>query len=171
MERIIFLSDLWGENQFDWVDYYVKKCSGKYEVKTYDSCALGEIDTSNYKEAILHQQFKTFGIERAVHNLLALEKNPCKVIGFSVGGIIAWQAIDAGLNTQTFIGVSATRLRLETEKIPCAVFLFYGEKDLYQPTQEWYSRMGVAPKIMANEKHDMYTKSTIADSILPLILA
>jgi len=171
MERIIFLSDLWGKKRYDWIDHYVKKCSGKYEVKIYDSCTLGEIDTSNYKETILHQQFKTFGIERAVYNLLVLEKNPDKVIGFSVGGVIAWKAIAAGLNTKTFIGVSATRLRLETQKIPCSTHLFYGEKDLYQPKPDWYSRMEIKPTTIANEKHDMYTKPEIASRILPLILS
>lgn len=110
-QRIIILSDLWGKDNSEWMNYYNSILENHFIVKHYDSCVLGEIDKSDYTEEKLHHQFINGGIEIAVKNLLKEETESAIILGFSVGGTIAWQACNAGLKTSYLFAVSSTRLR------------------------------------------------------------
>ena len=72
--KLVILSDLWGEKKSDWTKQYIKLLSDSFEVFYYDSCQLAEIDTTDYTEENLHKQFVDGGIDKAVENLLKLEK-------------------------------------------------------------------------------------------------
>ena len=60
-QRIIILSDLWGEEKSDWIVHYISILEKYFEVKYYDSCILGGVDKSDYSEESLHHQFVTGG--------------------------------------------------------------------------------------------------------------
>ena len=63
------------------------------------------------------------------------------ILGFSIGGYIAWKAALEGLKVRNLTAVSATRLRFETTKPDCKIALIYGEHDTFQPSIDWYNRI------------------------------
>ena len=97
-ERLILLSDLWGEEKCEWMTYYTSVLEQHFVLQYYDCCELGDIDKSDYSEKNLHHQFINGGMEKAVENLLQKEKESVIVLGFSIGGTIAWKAAISGLN-------------------------------------------------------------------------
>ena len=64
--RIILLSDLWGNENADWIVHYTSILEKHFEVKHYDSCTLGNIDKSNVAEDHLHQQYILFQYVQAI---------------------------------------------------------------------------------------------------------
>ena len=106
-QRIILLSDLWGKEKSDWIAYYTAVLEKYFDVKYYDCCDLGNIDKSDYSEENLHHQFVDGGIARAVESLLQKEKEFIHVLGFSIGGYIAWKACLSGLKTQSLFAISS----------------------------------------------------------------
>jgi len=109
--RLIILSDIWGIQKLGWVKYYIDLLSSDYDIKYYDSCELGEIETNSLNENIRHRQFVNGGIEIAVNKLLELEKKECNILAFSIGGTIGWKAALSGLKIKNLYAVSSTRLR------------------------------------------------------------
>lgn len=170
MKKLILLSDLWGAQKSEWIEYYTSPLKEHFDIVYYDCCALGELDISDYSEEKLHQQFVQGGIDRAITNLLLLEKEASHIIGFSVGGYIAWKAILAGLPAKQLIAISSTRLRHETFKPTCDVQLIYGENDTFQPKETWYETMKLGRKIIPNAEHDFYRNKIETNKIIPLIL-
>ncbi len=164
-QRLLLLSDLWGKRQSDWLECYQNILKPKFEIQKYDICALGNIDLSVYEEDAIHQQFVNGGIERAVENLLAQEKVRVHVLAFSMGGTIAWKAIQQGLKVDLFYAVSATRLRYESEQIGVPTQLFYGEMDTFKPDRVWFKQMQIPYVIFANEEHECYRKKYITAQI------
>lgn len=152
--KLIVLTDLWGIEKFDWFINYKEQL--KLETVVYDSCDLGNVDKSAYKEANLHQQFVSGGIELAVEKLLEKEKGEVNVLAFSIGGTIAWKAILKGLKVNKLFAVSATRLRYETEKPNCKIHLFYGEKDEFKPNKKWFQQFEIEQKEIKNKGHEVY---------------
>ncbi len=89
MERLIILTDLWGENtSLNWLDAYARFLENKFECIVYDSCKLAEIVSTGMSEKEIHNLFVDGGIDRAVKNLLRKEKGDVYVLGFSIGGTI-----------------------------------------------------------------------------------
>ncbi|MBG6132629.1 hypothetical protein IWQ47_003854 [Aquimarina sp. EL_43] len=78
--KLIILSDLWGKKKSDWVAYYIKELQDHFVLQYYDCCELGALDTSTYTEENLHKQFTNRGIDRAVQNLLTLEKGKIHIL-------------------------------------------------------------------------------------------
>ena len=168
--RIILLSDLWGNENADWIVHYTSILEKHFEVKHYDSCTLGNIDKSNVAEDHLHQQFINGGIEKAVLNLLLKENDFVNILAFSIGGTIAWKAALTGLKVQNLFAVSSTRLRYENQKPDGVIELFYGENDAYKPDVYWFGSMEIEPKIYPNEEHEFYRKKQTAEEICGLII-
>lgn len=156
--RLIILSDLWGIEKSEWINYYVKILEIKFEIQFYDCCELGKLNKSVYEESNLHNQFVNGGIEIAVKKLLELETKRIDVLAFSIGGVIAWKAQLNGLKINNFYSISSTRLRYEKEKPNCIINLYFGDKDSYKPTSNWFNKMELKPKIFANKKHELYTE-------------
>lgn len=168
--RIILLSDLWGKEKSDWIIYYLTVLEKYFDVKYYDICTLGGIDKSDYQEKNLHDQFTSGGIERAVENILQKEKKIVNILGFSIGGLIAWKACLSGLNIQNIFAISSTRLRYETQKPSGFIELFYGENDTYKPDKNWFLNLEIKENIYKNEEHELYKKKEIAEAICKLII-
>jgi hypothetical protein len=168
--RLIILSDLWGKEKAAWTLDYIELLKNKFEIQYYDCCELGEIDKTNFSEENLHNQFVNGGIEKAVVNLLKIEKNQIDVFAFSIGGTIAWKTALKGLNIGKLFAVSSTRLRYE-DKIPSGTIqLYYGEKDCNKPSNAWFEKHSIDFEIIKNKEHDFYTEKESADSICVEIL-
>ena len=135
-ERLVILSDLWGEQKGDWTRHYEALLQDRFEIQYYDSCVLGDVDTSIYEEKSLHRQFVTGGIARAKEQLLVLEPSKISILAFSIGGATAWKAALDGLHVGKLVTVSATRLRHETKRPTCSLTCFFGEKDAFRPSED-----------------------------------
>lgn len=164
-ERLILLSDLWGEEKSEWLTFYTSVLEQHFVLQYYDCCELGDIDKSDYSEKNLHHQFINGGIEKAVENLLQKEKESVIVLGFSIGGTIAWKAAISGLKTKSIFALSSTQLRHESEKPFGNIELFYGELDPYKPDEDWLEKMDINVNLYPNESHNMYQKKEIAELI------
>lgn len=167
--RLVILSDLWGKEKSDWMPYYSDILEADFDITYYDTCDLGNIDKSDYTEQAIHNQFITGGIEYAVHSLLQKEKRPIYVLGFSVGGFIAWKACFEGLDVVQLFAISSTRLRYETLKPHTQINLIFGENDDYKPSDNWFKELGLSNKIYKNESHQLYKKRKLADEICKMI--
>lgn len=113
--RLIILSDLWGVTDASWLSKYVDKLLEDFQVTFYSSCELAEMPRKNLSEEERHNFFVNGGLERAVKNLVELEKDRLTVLAFSIGGAIAWKACLKGLDVKKLYAISSTRLRYETE--------------------------------------------------------
>lgn len=168
--RLIIISDLWGKEKSNWVSDYVELLKDKFEIQYYDCCDLGGIDKTDYTEENLHSQFVNGGIEMAVENLLKAEKNQINILAFSVGGTIAWKAALKGLNTNSLLAVSSTRLRYETKVPDCNIRLYFGERDSSKPDKDWFEKHAIDFEILKNKEHDFYTEKDCTTSICNEIL-
>jgi len=169
-QRIIILSDLWGKEKSDWVTYYTSILEDHFEVKYYDSCVLGEIDKSEVTKEKLHDQFVSGGIAKAVKKLLQEEKENIIVLGFSIGGTIAWKACNSGLKAQSLFAISSTRLRYETQKPYGRIELIYGEEDAYKPENYWFEKLKIKRNFYHQEGHELYKKKELAAKICEMII-
>ncbi|WP_417431543.1 alpha/beta hydrolase [Halpernia sp.] len=170
MEKLIILSDLWGSKKSDWIANYTTILKSNFEIKYYDCCELGEINLTDYSEENIHQQFINGGIDKAVQNLLKEEKGNSSVLGFSIGGFIAWKTACEGLEIKELIAVSSTRLRYENQKPNCSINLIYGENDYYKPNNSWFNQLNLQPKIYKKEEHNFYMKKEKALEICDEII-
>lgn len=169
-KRLIILSDLWGREKSEWVMHYTHILEHHFDIVYYDSCELGDIDKSDYTEESLHKQFLNGGIERAVERLIEIEKEKVTVLGFSIGGTIAWKyGIESG-NIESLICVSSTRLRYETIRPKGNITLYFGGKDSHIPRDKWLDSMPLNYSILDEQKHTFYTQPKFAEIISKRII-
>jgi hypothetical protein len=154
--RLLILSDLFGGKIPEWIKYYTEVLEFKFDIQYYDVLELSEIDTTNFNEKKIHNQFLQGGIDKAVENLLNLEKEKVTVLGFSIGGTIAWKASIKGLNISQLIAVSSTRLRFETDIPNCKIKLYFGGKDLNLPDLQWFFDLQISNQFFENQDHQLY---------------
>ena len=159
--RLIILSDLWGAAVNDWVLYYTELLHD-FDIQYYDCRVLGNVDTLTQNQESIHQQFVTTGIDAAVDELLALEREEVNILAFSVGGVIAWKAGLKGLKINSFYAVSSTRLRHEILKPAGNLKVYFGEEDSFKPTKEWYEILNIDFEIIKNKDHKMYFEKDFA---------
>jgi pimeloyl-ACP methyl ester carboxylesterase len=169
-QRLIILSDLNGIVNSEWLEEYRTNLYAHFDLREYDTRELAEIESNGLTETEIHEKFINGGIEKAISNLLEKEKKPSIVLGFSVGGTIAWKAALQGMPIQKLIAVSSTRLRKEYQKPNGVIDLFYGENDLYRPMDEWFEAMQLAPTIFARADHELYKDEKFVHQILADIL-
>ena len=161
--RLVILSDLWGKQKSAWITMYIENLQNTFDIQYYDCCEIGTIDTTIYSQENLHQQFTSFGIEKAVATLLNKEKEPFHLIAFSIGGTIAWKAALLGLPLISLHAISATRLRYEVTIPTIDIVLYFGEEDKYKPTKDWCEKFSNASIIFfEDELHEMYKREKIA---------
>lgn len=165
MEKLIILSDFWGKEKSDWVNYYSKLLEKYFEIKFYDSCGLGNIDKRDYSEKNLHHQFINGGIEKAVKTLIQNEKELTNLLGFSVGGSIAWKTALSVPNIKRLFAISSTRVRYEDKKPSGVIELYFGQNDPFNPNNEWFEKLEIKHRHYTNEEHDFYKKKEIAEDI------
>jgi hypothetical protein len=169
--KLLIVSDLWGVEKSEWIEFYTSKLTHHFEIEYVDSCELGNVSKATYLEENLHKQFVNGGIEIAADNLVRQENSEeLTVLAFSVGGVIAWKAWLCGLNVKSLFAISSSRLRNEIEKPIGIIKLIYGENDQYQPSAEWFDKMNVESVMIKNEAHDCYTTKEIADNICEMMV-
>lgn len=167
MQRLIILTDLWGkESSSHWLDEYIQFLENKFECVVYDSCELAGIDPTGMSENEIHNQFVNGGIERAIKNIVDIETNLIDVLGFSVGGTIAWKAALSGLKVNKLTALSSTRIRYETNKPDCTISLHFGENDSFKPNEDWLRNLGLQIETVQNEGHDFYRNFKLVESII-----
>ena len=137
----------------------------KFDIEFYDCCELGNIDKTYYNEKNLHSQFVNGGIEKAVENLLKIEKGQIDVLAFSIGGTIVWKAALKGLNVRKLFAVSSTRLRYENEIPNGVIKLYYGGNDNNKPNEDWLKKGSVDFAILKNRDHSFYIEKDFIASI------
>lgn len=168
--RLIILSDLWGKSKVDWLKFYTNQLESAFTIEFYDCCKLGEIDIEDYTEKSLHQQFVNGGIERAVHNLLALEKSEVQLLAFSIGGTIAWKyGLKSGL-IKKLTCVSSTRLRYESQRPSGDVTVYFGEEDSYKPPEPWMKSMTDNFILLPGKDHSVYQESSFSKMLCKQLL-
>lgn len=168
--KLLILSDLFGGKNPDWIKLYAEILKSKFDIHYYDVLELGNINTSDYSEKNLHHQFLNGGIDKAVEVLLNQEKEKVTVLGFSIGGTIAWKASLKGLNISQLFAVSSTRLRFETQAPNCETNLYFGEKDSNKPNSKWFSDLKISNQIFENQGHQLYLEKENALLICNRIL-
>ncbi|WDF63972.1 alpha/beta hydrolase [Flavobacterium sp. KACC 22763] len=152
--RLLLLSDLFGGNP-EWIQNYIEILEIKFDVQYYDVLKLAQIDSSSDEKEI-HNQFLNGGIEKAVNKLLDFEREDAAVLGFSIGGTIAWKACLRSLKVTELVAVSSTRLRFENEVPNCKIKLYFGEKDSNIPKYKWFSELRISNLIFENQDHLLY---------------
>lgn len=141
------------------MDFAIHSHLGKvFQIRYYDCCVLGDICQNELSEENLHRQFVNGGIDVAVRNLLLNESDALIILGFSIGGTIAWKACLSGLKAQYLFAVSSTRLRHETERPSMKIELLYGNNDYFKPDIHWFGQMKIEQSYYDNEGHDCYFK-------------
>ncbi|BDS13264.1 hypothetical protein [Aureispira anguillae] len=163
--RLIILSDLWGREKATWVEYYTKSLQATFSIHYYDSCELAQVDKTVYASENLHQQFVNGGIKIAAQNLVQLETQNVFVLAFSVGGIIAWEAGLKGLNITYLYAISATRLRYQKQPLGKRARLYFGKKDPYKPSQQWFDQMNFKANILEYQGHELYRNQEFASNL------
>lgn len=168
--KLLILSDLFGGKNPEWINYYRKALNSKFEIQYYDVLELVNIDASNLTEADIHKQFLNGGIDKAVETLLRQETDKVLILGFSIGGTIAWKTSLKGLKTTYLFAVSSTRLRYETEVPNCKIKLYFGDLDSNKPNSNWFLDLKVPVEILQNQNHQLYLEEKNATAICNEIL-
>jgi alpha-beta hydrolase superfamily lysophospholipase len=165
MPKLIILSDLWGKEKSHWLAHYTQYLEPHFEITYYDVCELGAVDKTIYTQDALHQQFVNGGIERAVQQLAILEKEKTNILAFSIGGVIAWKYGLQTANIECLYGVSATRLRKETNQPTGVIQLYFGSEDTFNPSANWFEQMHLQIEIIEGGKHELYRAANFAKKL------
>ena len=168
--RLLLLSDLWGWERAEWLDYYRKRLAGSFKLSLFDCPSLAGISGS-CSEVERHQQFLNGGIDRAIQALIASETQPVHVLAFSIGGTIAWQAALQGLPMVSLFAVSASRLRFQTVAPSGTLKLWFGEADAHQPRPEWSAHLPVDLHHVAAAGHTCYRDQSVAASVCKMLIS
>ena len=154
-KRLILLSDIHGLQNAKWIKDYHKILSTEFEVITYCILELANIEISLPVQE-KHHLLVNGGMEKAAKQLLQKEKETVTVIGFSVGGSIAWKAALLGLKVDCLYAISSTRIRKENRKPNTEIKLIFGGEDTNTPDELWYQKVEIIPKILAGSRHECY---------------
>lgn len=168
--KLLILSDLFGGQHPAWINYYKNALRAKFEIQYYDTPELANINVSSLTETDIHNQFLNGGIDKAVESLLKLETDKVIVLGFSIGGTIAWKASLQGLKTTHLFAVSSTRLRYEAKAPGCKIKLYFGGNDPNKPNSKWFLDLNVTNEILQNQGHQLYLEEKNAALICAEIL-
>lgn len=168
-KEIIILTDIWGMADSEWLDQYVGSLGQHYLVRILDAQKLGGIEGAGLSEKSIHEQFVHGGIDRAVQQLLDRSAGVFAVLGFSIGGLIAWKACLQGFQVEHLLAISSTRLRYEKEKPDCNICLIYGSEDQFKPDENWFKNFEIQPVFIEGHGHEVYKNSEIVPNLLALI--
>lgn len=168
--RLLILSDLFGGANPKWIKTYSEILESKFEIQYYDVLELANIDINNCIESDIHNQFLNGGFDKAIESLLKLETDKVTILGFSIGGTIAWKASLKGLKITHLFAVSSTRLRYEAEAPNCIIKLYFGEKDPNKPNPQWFLDLNLENQIFRDNYHQLYLIENNADLVCDDIL-
>lgn len=145
-----------------WFDLYFEQLEPMYNIFTYTPRTLGEIDLNITAKDEIHSEFIHGGIEKAVEKLNSMVTKEAIVLGFSIGGTIAWKASLKNKNIKELFLISPTRVRLEPKKSSSKINLYFGEDDVYKPNKDWFQKMNINPILIDKSDHEMYKDSLFA---------
>lgn len=157
--KIVLISDIHGMENSPWMKRYQRILSSEFEVQTHCVLQLAGID-SDLDKMETHSKLVNGGIDKAVNELLIQLPENALLLGFSVGGVVAWKCIANGYKAPIVFCLSSTRLRKESIKPESDFKLVFGEMDEYKPNDEWFVQMQLMPKLLAKEGHDFYLKES-----------
>lgn len=150
---LIILSDIYGETNAEWMNEYKTRLQESFQIEVYDCKELAGIRSTEVSH--VHNEFLNGGMEQAVKALNSLNLYPTAILGFSIGGTIAWKYAMTRSVASLHL-VSATRLRNEVEKPLAAISLYYGENEASGPTSDWFDKMNLSPEIVLDAGHECY---------------
>ena len=153
---LLIILDLFSTEEESWIDLYFEELEAFYDIYIYTPRFLEGIANDKQNKEQIHNEFVNGAIEKAVDKLIEMFQDNINVLGFSIGGTIAWKANLKGLKVDRLICVSATRLRNETEKPLSKIDLYYGKDDNYQPDSTWFKTLSIKAHIIENQGHEIY---------------
>lgn len=168
---LLILSDINGNDENDWLKLYQEELDSHFKILYFDSRLLAGIDLADKSQDEIHAEFVDGGIDVAVEKLLTERVNQVFVLAFSIGGTIAWKAALNGMSVVKIVAVSSTRLRKEYQKPKCMIELFFGEKDMNRPMDEWFEPMEMFPNILYGKEHDMYKEESVAEKVVQELMS
>ena len=168
--RLVILPDLFGGKNPEWLHYYTTILESHFDIQYYNILELAGI-SPDHDETSIHNQFLNDGIENVINTLLVYEKKEIAVLGFSIGGTIAWKASLQGLKTTHLFAVSSTRLRYETEAPNCEIKLFFGDQDSNKPNSNWFLDLKIPSEILQYQNHQLYLEEKNAVVICCQVLS
>ncbi|MFK7785199.1 MAG: hypothetical protein AB8B56_08785 [Crocinitomicaceae bacterium] len=160
--QLYILSDIFGSSEKEWMKEYVRELSPFFEITSFDSRELAGIHTLPQSE--VHAEFVNGGIDSAVENLHKIWSVPDAILGFSVGGTIAWKYAQQIPNLRLYL-ISATRIRNEEVQPPCSVHLYFGELEEHGPKREWFENHDLIPIVIKAEGHECYKVNHLIQQI------
>lgn len=170
--KLIMISDLWGIEKSKWITFYTRRLHKHFDISILDSILLAEINGQNLNEQDRHKLFITGGLEKATQNLLnKLPRENTYLLGFSIGGYIAWKACLAGISINYLFAISSTRLRLEEKHPNNPLKLFFDEMDPNIPKGSWFQQMAITPLLYKDIGHNFYMKEEAARAICNQIIS
>ncbi len=160
-ERLVVVSDMWGSKKGLWITSYLGYLQQYFDIVFYDSRELAQIDKTKASGEELYKAFLDGGMEMAVSQLLANEKEASHYLTFCAGGNIAWHAALRGLPIKSLYAVSPMNLHLITKELPCAVTLLYGELSDNLPSRAWAIKTNSMMEVVPNFGHEMYSDEKV----------
>lgn len=167
---LLILSDIYGLEGQDWMEYYKRGLASEFNLYLFDSCTLAGLPKTTTAIEERHDRLIHGGISKAVHKLFQKAPPEALILGFSVGGTIAWKAALQGLKNRGLILISATRLRYEESLPPTPIDLYYGEKDPYRPQASWFQKMTLKPHLLPRKDHEFYRRKNEAEFLMSTLL-
>ncbi len=167
--RLVILSDLFGTSNETWMDAYRTELKPHFRISEYDSRDLADI--AHLEQNEIHTAFVNGGIETAVKNLQIIETREMHLLGFSVGGTIAWKFALESTSVISMTTISSTRLRNETMIPMCFHSIIFGELEEFGPQQEWFTKMKIEPIVIPNSGHECYKDLTVIPQICRQIIS
>lgn len=166
--QLVILSDIFGHSNESWMDEYMVRLSPHFHVTSFDSRKLAGIESDQLE--VVHKAFVSGGIDLAAEELDKFKDEVQVVIGFSVGGTIAWRYALENPEVSLHL-ISATRLRNETSKPSSEITLYYGENEENGPVTEWFETMNLNPIVIEHESHECYKSEIVIEHVCQRILA
>ncbi len=148
-------SDIYGLKKEAWISDYVASLESNFNIQLVDIRDLANLQ--NLEDEKLHDAFiKTQKIEQILQKLNSIIKEPTQILGFSLGGTLAWKLALNNTNITKLTLISSTRIRVESPKPTCEIKLFFAEKDEFKPDSAWLRKQVITPTILSNESHNCY---------------
>lgn len=167
-QNIWILSDIDTKANDKWIKEYQNCLSLAFNVKYFNIRELAGIAIDTEDIEAVHRDFIDFGIAKALKYLHSKEDTPDCILGFSLGGTIAWRyALETKLSH--LFAISSTRLRYETQVPHTAIYLKFGALDPYKPTQEWFADKGLTHRLQAHAGHTFYKEETYIQELVKKI--
>jgi len=162
MERLVVLSDLWGKTKNDWWVNYQPFLAPAIQIQFIDIAEWAEIPEDILSKKKRHAYFMQGGIEKVVKRMQDELNTPVTIFAVSMGGTIAWKYGQKTGLLKHLIAVSATRLRYETNKPNGKIELYYGAKDQYLPSKDWFQSMKILQNFVGHANHQLYAQKEFA---------